>query len=57
MRPTKFEPTAAAFPKPDFTKMKYPRVCQKREPLIHDFSKEGVKLANEKNKKEAEDNR
>ena len=57
MRPTKFEPTAAAFPKPDFTKMKYPRVCQKREPLIHAFSKEGVKLANEKNKKIVEDNR
>ena len=57
MRPTKFEPTAAAFPKPDFTKMKYPRVCQKREPLIHAFSKEGIKLANEKNKKIVEDNR
>ena len=57
MRPTKFEPTAAAFPKPDFTKMKYPRVCQEREQLINPFSKKGHQYTNEEKKKIVEDNR
>ena len=57
MRPTKFEPTAAAFPKPDFTKMKYPRVCQKREPLFNPPSEKGHEYTNEEKKKIVEDNR
>ena len=55
--PTKWEPTTVAIPGPDFTKMRYPRVYQKRGPLINPFSKEGLELAKEKEKKEAEDNR
>ena len=55
--PTKWEPTTVAIPGPDFTKMRYPRVYQKRGPLIYAFSKEGLELAKEKEKKEAEDNR
>ena len=55
--PTKWEPTTVAIPKPDFTKMRHPRVCLKRGPLINPFSKEGLELAKEKEKKEAEDNR
>ena len=55
--PTTFEPTASAFPKPIITKMKHPRLCLKREPLINPFSKEGHERANEKLKKEAEENR
>ena len=55
--PTKWEPTTVAIPWPDSTKMRYPRVCQKRGPLINPFSKEGLELAKEKEKKEAEDNR
>jgi hypothetical protein len=55
--PTKWEPTTVAIPWPDSTKMRYPRVYQKRGPLIYAFSKEGLELAKEKEKKEAEDNR
>ena len=55
--PTTFQPTDATFPKPNFTKMKHPRVCLKYEPIIHAFTKEGDEYAKEKKKKEDEDNR
>ena len=58
MRPTKFEPTAAAFPKPDFTKMRHPRDFPKAEPLFNPpFSKKGHEYTNEQKKKIVEDNR
>ena len=58
MRPTKFEPTAAAFPKPDFTKMRHPRDFPKAEPLFNPpFSKKGHEYTNEKKKKIVEENR
>ena len=44
-------------PWPDSTKMRYPRVCQKRGPLINPFSKEGHEYTNEEKKKIVEDNR
>ena len=55
--PTKWEPTTVAMPWPDSTKMRYPRVCQKRGPLINPFSKEGHEYTNEEKKKIVEDNR
>ena len=44
-------------PWPDSTKMRYPRVYQKRGPLINPFSKEGHEYTNEEKKKIVEDNR
>ena len=55
--PTKWEPTTVAMPWPDSTKMRYPRVYQKRGPLINPFSKEGHEYTNEEKKKIVEDNR
>ena len=55
--PTKWEPTTVAMPWPDSTKMRYPRVFQKRGPLINPFSKEGHEYTNEEKKKIVEDNR
>ena len=46
-----------AMPWPDSTKMRYPRVYQKRGPLINPFSKEGHEYTNEEKKKVVEDNR
>jgi len=51
--PTTFKPTDAIFPKPDFTKMRHPRLCRKAGPYINPFSKEGDELEKEKKKKEA----
>ena len=55
--PTKWEPTTVAMPWPDSTKMRYPRVFQKRGPQINPFSKEVHEYTNEKKKKIVEDNR
>ena len=55
--PTKWEPTTVAMPWPDSTKMRYPRVFQKRGPQINPFSKEVHEYTNEEKKKVVEDNR